>query len=454
MFDRTKDSIDGRLNLPVYQRPYCWGEKQVRQLEDDLRQYFRPDQSDNGIAFYLGSIVLHQHEDEHGQLILDIIDGQQRLTTMAILCAVLELQGQKCPVPELEYRAPASHEQIRRNFVLLEGLLHDGLAVKLDRINVSVIITQDEDEAWRFFQTLNAGGVRLSGIDIIKAHHLRAITPPLKPDHYARLWESTGDVLTPVVNRLIRGRFWTSLHYRTFDRADPRNDIIAEFAERTQRGTQDNAYRPSVVEHLPTGGVSHTVAHQGYALRQPLHDGVNTIHYLLYFSRLYQSLFPEKRPDGDLVHALHEKIVRQSAQSNYLRELYETAILLYASRFGMENLPEACLWLFRLIFSLRVTKSRVTEPGVRNFCREQAILDHIAYSFNHVELMQYLTAYKYSVDHDGLEGGRTKKYFVESVYQLFGSTSPEKVDEIIRTYDNFLMAQFRCHVSLPSYRVS
>ncbi|WP_196795927.1 DUF262 domain-containing protein [Komagataeibacter europaeus] len=443
-FGRTKDSIEGVPHLPAYQRPYCWGEKQVRQLIGDLQQYSK---TKSRIAFYLGSIVLHRHKNENGQWVLDIIDGQQRLTTMAILCMLLNRKGGTYPLPTLQYRAPASHEQIRHNFALLEQLLPKKLDLDLAKINITVIITQSEDEAWRFFQTLNTGGVRLSGVDIIKAYHLRAIAPPLQPDHYARLWESTGGSLDPTVQRLLCGRFWTHLHTRSFNRRNPRNDIIAEFAERTQPAAQDNAYRLAICTHGSEGNTSFTLSDQGYALRQPLNGGVNTIHYLIYFSALYKSLFLEDSPDEDVGHKLYKEIVQHSAQSHYLRELYETALLLYASRFGTGNLPAARLWLFRMIFSLRMIKNRVTEAGVRNFCMEWNILDHIAFSFNHAELMAYLQSYTYDVNKDGLEDNGVKKRFVMSVYDLFGSSCHEEENNVIHGYDNFLTTQFNNHIS-------
>ena len=48
------------------------------------------------------------------------------------------------------------------------------------QIEFTLVITQSEDDAYQFFETQNTGGVRLSGPDIIKAHHLRAIDKPLQ----------------------------------------------------------------------------------------------------------------------------------------------------------------------------------------------------------------------------------------------------------------------------------
>ncbi|MBE7728879.1 DUF262 domain-containing protein [Komagataeibacter sp. FXV3] len=438
LFKGRVKKLQGKLNLPVYQRPYCWGEKQVRQLVGDLEAYFRLAPP---VAFYLGSIVLHQHENDQGEVVLDIIDGQQRLTTMAILCQAWGLQ----PILDLTYRAPASHERIRRNFGIVQAI-KQASRPKLDlrSINVTLIVTRSEDDAWRFFQTINTGGRRLSGTDIIKAYHLRAIASGQRDD-YARLWEKTGTSLDDVVRLLIAGRFWTHLHVRKFYWSELRNEIIAEFGDDTQPSEQDPAYRLSVWQNQPFGLWQQLMPECGYAMRQPLNSGVNTINYLLYFCTLHNDLFPRENPDGGAMvkngHEQLEATIMDAAESRYLRALYETAILLYASRFGQSNLAEARLWLLRFVFSLRLTKLRVFEQGVQKFCLDHQLLDYIACSFNHAQLMQYLRAYTYDIDPDGLDGGGIRARYVRSVYGVMDQSCTKK-DQLKNEFDTDLIEHF------------
>ena len=69
--------------IPTYQRPYAWTEEETETLFDDLLDFFNTEQTDN---YFLGSIVLIK-EDEKPYA--DVIDGQQRLTTLTILIAVI-----------------------------------------------------------------------------------------------------------------------------------------------------------------------------------------------------------------------------------------------------------------------------------------------------------------------------------------------------------------------------
>ncbi|EEF23235.1 conserved hypothetical protein, partial [Ricinus communis] len=198
--DTLGHPIKGRLCLPEYQRPYRWSSEQVAQLADDLARHR---QLAPGHDYYLGSLILHQSEDGS----LNIIDGQQRLTSIGILCLLAGVS----PLPDLSYRAPESRQRIRSN---LAELRRKNLQPQLDlnQVNVTLVVTRSEDDAYRFFETQNSGGVRLSGIDIAKAHHLRAVDEARQND-YARRWEQLGD-LEPVVDCVMRGRHWQNLDWR------------------------------------------------------------------------------------------------------------------------------------------------------------------------------------------------------------------------------------------------
>src|SRR5882757_108803 len=69
--------------IPPYQRPYAWAEEQALQLLDDLREAM---QSGSEEPYFLGSIVVIK---PLGQAVGQVVDGQQRLTTLTILAAVL-----------------------------------------------------------------------------------------------------------------------------------------------------------------------------------------------------------------------------------------------------------------------------------------------------------------------------------------------------------------------------
>lgn len=76
-------SSDYEFVIPDYQRPYAWEKEQALQLLDDLDGALERDTDE---PYFLGSIVLVNHG---AGAPADVIDGQQRLTTLVILFAVL-----------------------------------------------------------------------------------------------------------------------------------------------------------------------------------------------------------------------------------------------------------------------------------------------------------------------------------------------------------------------------
>ena len=68
-----------RFRVPIYQRAYAWGKVEIETLIRDVASVL--DRS----AYYIGSLVLHEVRDiESDQPVFDVIDGQQRLTTLFI----------------------------------------------------------------------------------------------------------------------------------------------------------------------------------------------------------------------------------------------------------------------------------------------------------------------------------------------------------------------------------
>lgn len=73
--------------IPMYQRNFAWGDKEILQLLDDILDYQVKGQDNEN--YYLGSLVVYyqKYKDRY-----EVIDGQQRLTTITILASYLKTQ--------------------------------------------------------------------------------------------------------------------------------------------------------------------------------------------------------------------------------------------------------------------------------------------------------------------------------------------------------------------------
>lgn len=104
--------------IPAYQRPYSWTDQQVEKLIDDILRGAREDASGKRYELFLGILILlhktaitglHISDSRVSYNVLEVVDGQQRLTTLAVLGAVLESMldaelkkiQEICPTPEV-----------------------------------------------------------------------------------------------------------------------------------------------------------------------------------------------------------------------------------------------------------------------------------------------------------------------------------------------------------------
>src|SRR5579859_4346209 len=89
---------DKSLQVPKYQRAYSWGKEQIDTLWKDITDQLLDDETNE---YFVGAIVLCRKSEEEP---LEIIDGQQRLTTISLFLTELrnsfdKLAGLKSPNP-------------------------------------------------------------------------------------------------------------------------------------------------------------------------------------------------------------------------------------------------------------------------------------------------------------------------------------------------------------------
>src|SRR3954464_4230985 len=71
--------------IPEYQRPYAWTDEQIQTLFEDLVEYTENNkEKNNDSTYFLGTIVSYENENEQ-----EIIDGQQRITSLFLLLRAL-----------------------------------------------------------------------------------------------------------------------------------------------------------------------------------------------------------------------------------------------------------------------------------------------------------------------------------------------------------------------------
>lgn len=77
------------FNIPDYQRGYKWNTQNISTLLDDLYNFTKANSSNKEAYYCLQNITLIEHNDNHDKKCYNVVDGQQRLTTLAIILSFL-----------------------------------------------------------------------------------------------------------------------------------------------------------------------------------------------------------------------------------------------------------------------------------------------------------------------------------------------------------------------------
>ena len=86
-FDRQGRRWYEHIVIPDFQRPYCWTMDDRQKILDDVDDLrFLQETSYRNDEYYFGSICLRRQENS---LNLQLLDGQQRLTSFMILAQIL-----------------------------------------------------------------------------------------------------------------------------------------------------------------------------------------------------------------------------------------------------------------------------------------------------------------------------------------------------------------------------
>jgi uncharacterized protein with ParB-like and HNH nuclease domain len=441
--------IQGQLFIPEYQRPYVWKEKQINRLLDDFIEYQNNNDPDKSL-FYIGSIIVHQEDGK-----LKIIDGQQRITTLLLINAVVNSTFKT----GVQYTSTSSINNIKRNYSYLKNIQSKDVFeyadtevlsyIDFDKINVTLVVTATEDLAYTFFETQNTGGVRLSGSDIIKAHHLRAIHSKKIINYQARKWEGIkSEKVEEIIQNLTKIRFWDNRKWRRFpfyrDEKGIKEVLIEEFTENTKHDKEDISFYYSAVKNI-NGRAFQMHESQYKQLKQPLSDGNNTLDYINDYVHLYDVLFNKSKKDhrvSDAFYEFNEKLMHGNSGTLFLKELLELCIITYVSRFGFHRLFEASLWLYRSIYSLRVSSKRnVREDSIFKFVFDNQFVDNIIEVYTVDELILFLKRFKYEFDNENTEKDQSKDKHIKTLLDYFGGftdiaackANPKEFDKALLT---------------------
>lgn len=235
-------SDEYRFTIPRYQRPYAWTTEQAGEMLDDLFAASASKSAmDEADPYFLGSVVLVKEE---GQPRSEVVDGQQRLTTLTVLLSVVReyvspdfaaslearlfqrgdpikqtIDQPRLTLRERDQEFFGKHIQERAGVAnirslasnalpdsqrnLVDNAIHflnrfqtmsqadcERLVAFIDRHTYLVVVaTRDFESAYRIFTVLNERGLDLTHTDILKSEIIGTISE-VDQERYTRKWEA------------------------------------------------------------------------------------------------------------------------------------------------------------------------------------------------------------------------------------------------------------------------
>ena len=204
-------NTDKRFQIPLYQRAFAWEEKQIIQLLEDISDCC----TESNSKYCLGSLIVADRGSYY-----EVVDGQQRLTTLFLLLHCLELEPRltisfacrdksnytlKNLPGILTNSSVIDQEKIQESIIRGIRIIRDELCnttkygdsfqEKLSRVVMYQIVLPPHTDLNHYFETMNTRGEQLEQYDILKA----TLMGYLKGDSawmtsFAKIWNSCSNM--------------------------------------------------------------------------------------------------------------------------------------------------------------------------------------------------------------------------------------------------------------------
>lgn len=227
--------------VPQYQRPYVWQEENIQELIDDLYYAFENKQNSE---YFLGALVLKRTTEKEFRE-YEILDGQQRLTTLCMMMAVIrdlikkpqykytlsqmiyQEENELLKVPSrnrIKYNTRDKVKDFVKDYIIANGSTrkrdlvnyHEDTNISVSNMAKAIstmhtifdnkenleafavfllnnvlfiyVSTDNTEDAFRLFTILNDRGIPLSNADILKSINIGEIGEE-DLDEYSKHWE-------------------------------------------------------------------------------------------------------------------------------------------------------------------------------------------------------------------------------------------------------------------------
>ena len=357
-----KDVLIRNLHIPDYQRIYCWEEKNVKCLLEDLNVHLS--QPIGNTPYRLGSIILHFHDG-----VYDIIDGQQRLVTLSLL---LNFLGQESCLMSQGFEDSKARSYVAYNKYLIGNYVRKHISEKnkfvsalLQRIEFSVLMLKNSslDLAYTFFSNENSRGVTLTDYDLLKAHHLRFIPEFQERQSYkaAEVWNTmvkkgqenvSDNNPAPGYDRMLDTYLFNLRQWMKMQSPETKDN---------DRHIKNEYEAALIMPEIPPFG-------EQFYFNEPIQGGT----HFFSFVEIHLSKYEQFVKTTEYI-TVHDEFTSDGSTIWY-RNVIEALMFGYYEKFGEHCLADATVLILRFILQNRYETDRAQRLGISNFASENGVM--------------------------------------------------------------------------------
>lgn len=421
-----------KLNIPIYQRPYKWTEKHVIQLLEDIFEYVVLKNKN----YRIGNIILHSENATN-----NVVDGQQRLTTISLLLRILNENFNGLLLNE-KFKHTISKNNIVYNYHIINNWIKTKFESNdekknefknkiMNKCEFVLFTVYQQNQAFQLFDSQNARGKPLEPYDLLKAFHLREMDFDSEEDRTkcVERWEASVDngTLKPILgNHLFKIRKWSKNEWKynfTKDEIDEFKGISLyqkqqypyESAMRMLDGIVENAHNDKFLQNL------HVAQKFPFQITSPIINGKRFFQYVDFYITQKDKLLNNNMENS--IQAEPPEFLQ--FYKNYcldyygswrsgdkkVRNLYENILILFIDKFGyVDNFENFYKVFYKLSYMIRCDKKRITVETIMNSSARQ-VFNLINNSVSPDSLKKY--QYKsYKIENNGVKGIESMVNFI------------------------------------------
>ncbi len=385
---KLEDLIKINLTIPPYQRPYKWTEKNVVTLLDDIFEYVILKNKD----YRIGNVILHEESSN----VNNVVDGQQRLTTISILLKQLEPNFEKLLLHQ-NFKHKISKNNIVYNFRIInqwistkfgedKGRIKEFYKQILKKCEFILFTVYGQEEAFQLFDSQNSRGKALEPYDLLKAFHLREMDNESEEEKakYVERWEKSIDdkTLKPILgNHLFQIRKWSKNEWKynfTRDEIDEFKGISLhqmqqfpyESAMRMLDGFVANAQNDKFLRNM---GIAQEFP---FSITMPIINGKRFFEYVDFYIQQREKLFDLNKENSIRAEMpefveFYEKYCKYNKHwrsgDEKVRNLYENILLAFIDKFGyIEDFENYYQAFYKAVYIIRCQNKRIGLETILN----------------------------------------------------------------------------------------